>query len=56
MIYKASPIFNHVHPIIPKATFSFPIFVSAHAKNQPNSSIQIQQILESQDLKDHAHF
>ena len=33
MIYKATLIFNHAHPIIIKVTFSFPKFVSACKKS-----------------------
>ena len=53
-IFKAWPIFDHTHPVIIKVTFSFDNF----AKNQPNSLLilDIQQILESWDLKDHGHF
>ena len=37
MIYKASPIFDHAHPIIIK-TLAF-LNLYQHAKNQPNSLI-----------------
>ena len=33
MISEASPIFNHTHPIIIKATFGFPKFASAYKKS-----------------------
>ena len=33
MIYKASPIFDHVYPIIIKVASSFPKFVSACKKS-----------------------
>ena len=41
---------------IPKVTFSFPDALYEHAKNQLNSFIlQIQQIMESHDLKGHTN-
>ena len=57
VICKAMPVFEHAHPIIIEASFSFPKF----EKNAKNSSfyqfiLEIQQILKSQDLKGQAHF
>ena len=41
---------------IPKVTFSFPDTMCEHAKNQFNSFIlEIQQIMESSDLKGETH-
>ena len=56
-IFKASPIFDHTHPIIIKVTFSFHKFVLAGKKSaQFINLFLIQQILESRDLKDGSHF
>ena len=57
-IFKTSPNFDHTHPVILTATFSFHKFVSACKKFSPIHCfiLKIQQILESWDLQDHAHF
>ena len=42
-------ITDHMH--IPKVTFSFPDAMYEHAKNQHSFNLEIQQIIESHDLK-----
>ena len=52
------PIYEKTYPKITKKTFSFPEFVSA-GKNISSIHrfiLEIQQILESQNLKGHLHF
>ena len=58
MIYKALRIFDNSHQIIIKVTFSLPKFVSACKKISSFHQfvLEIQEILEPEDLKGHAHF
>ena len=54
-IFKASPIFDQTHPIIIIVTFSFHKFVKP-CKKWAQFIIEIQQILESRELKEPRQF
>ena len=58
MIEEAMPTFDHAHPIIIKVILSFPKFASACQKFRLIHLfiLEIQQILDFYDLKNHAHF